>query len=75
MQCKLRARNGKSSQWIAGNNFAMRWSSLRAKAKECGWLEDALVNVLGRIPIKILANPFNTNYLNVKKNKSGHILC
>ncbi len=37
-------------------------------------LDDAGVKVSGRIPIKILANPFNTNYLNVKKNKSGHIL-
>ena len=37
-------------------------------------LEDAGIKVSSRLPIKILANPFNTNYLNVKKNKSGHIL-
>jgi GTP cyclohydrolase II len=37
-------------------------------------LEEAGVVVASRIPIKMLANPFNTNYLNVKKNKSGHLL-
>lgn len=37
-------------------------------------LEEAGVVVASRIPIKMLANPFNTNYLNVKKHKSGHLL-
>ncbi len=42
--------------------------------KKVDGLEAAGVIVSDRIPIKILANPFNTNYLNVKKNKSGHLL-
>ena len=37
-------------------------------------LEDAGIRVAARMPIKMLANPFNTNYLNIKKNKSGHLL-
>lgn len=37
-------------------------------------LEEAGVIVTSRIPIKMLANPFNSSYLNVKKNKSGHLL-
>lgn len=37
-------------------------------------LEEAGTVIAERKPIKMLANPFNTNYLNVKKNKSGHML-
>lgn len=37
-------------------------------------LEEAGIRISSRLPIKTLANPFNANYLNVKKNKSGHLL-
>ncbi len=42
--------------------------------KKVDGLEAAGVTVSNRVPIKILANPFNTGYLSVKKNKSGHLL-
>lgn len=42
--------------------------------KKVHGLEEAGVVVAERLPIKMLANPFNTNYLTVKKAKSGHML-
>lgn len=41
--------------------------------KIAGLLENG-IKISERKPIRILANPFNSHYLNVKKNKSGHIL-
>lgn len=37
-------------------------------------LLDAGINVSTRLPIKIMPNQFNVNYLDTKKKKSGHIL-
>ena len=37
-------------------------------------LSGAGVAVADRLPIKMLSNPFNEGYLNVKKAKSGHLL-
>lgn len=37
-------------------------------------LQENGIEVTQRKPIRILANPFNTHYLAIKKQKSGHIL-
>ena len=37
-------------------------------------LLDAGIEVSDRLPIKIMANPFNEHYLETKKEKSGHLL-
>jgi len=42
--------------------------------KKISGLRENGIKISERKPIRILANPFNSHYLNVKKNKSGHIL-
>jgi len=42
--------------------------------KKIAGLEANGIKISERRPIRILANPFNTHYLSIKKNKSGHIL-
>jgi GTP cyclohydrolase II len=37
-------------------------------------LKNAKVNVVGRIPIVIPANRHDAGYLDVKKNKMGHLI-
>ena len=37
-------------------------------------LKNAMVNVVGRIPIVIPANRHDAGYLDVKKNKMGHLI-
>ena len=42
--------------------------------KKIKGLSDLGVKISGRIPLIIEPNPYNTSYLETKKNKSGHLL-